>query len=65
MAVSGADPDPDARKDLRVEQLRAKIEAGEYAVPPGAVADAILRHFQLRANVAHPDPQVPFEDGSI
>ena len=63
--VSEPDHAADEERGLRVEQLRSKIESGDYAVPIVDVADAILRHSQLQAKVAHPDPLVRdrLEDG--
>ena len=39
-------------KEIRLQVLRELIDAGEYYVPAGEVADAILRHARAGAKVA-------------
>lgn len=63
--MSEADPASEDRRDLRMDELRAKIESGSYSIPARDVADAILRHFQSRAKVAPPDLHVSPQDGLI
>jgi anti-sigma28 factor (negative regulator of flagellin synthesis) len=63
--VSEADPAFEERRDLRMEQLRAKIESGSYSIPARDVADAILRHFRSQAKVAPPDLHESPQDGLI
>jgi len=55
--VNENDRVPEDPRGDRVDELRAKIESGDYSVPAAAVADAILDHF--RAKVARPDLPAP------
>jgi hypothetical protein len=51
-AEAGKDADDGMARRMRINQLKAQVERSDYVVDPHVVAEALLRHTDVRRSLA-------------